>query len=116
MCATKKADFLIKAGIFNNTIPGYSIRAKGKSKDGTILYDLMIYDHRSGNAANNVLLAKEGFMHNSADNNYMILKLKDGVRYEESRVKMPNGTIRDNNLPVSVLKKRSKNLIWKPFR
>lgn len=87
MCATKKADFLIKAGIFNNTIPGYSIRAKGKSKDGTILYDLMIYDHRSGNAANNVLLAKEGFMHNSADNNYMILKLKDGVRYEESRVK-----------------------------
>ncbi|SMG51303.1 lipopolysaccharide export system permease protein [Sphingobacterium psychroaquaticum] len=83
----KKADFLIKAGIFNNTIPGYSIRAKGKSKDGTILYDLMIYDHRSGNAANNVLLAKEGFMHNSADNNYMILKLKDGVRYEESRVK-----------------------------
>ncbi len=83
----KKADFLIKSGIFNNTIPGYSIRAKSKSKDGTILHDLMIYDHRAGSSANNVLLAKEGFMHNSADNNYMILKLKDGVRYEESRVK-----------------------------
>lgn len=83
----KKVDFLIKAGIFNNTIPGYSIRAKSKSKDGTILHDLMIYDHRAGSSANNVLLAKEGFMHNSADNNYMILKLKDGVRYEESRVK-----------------------------
>lgn len=83
----KKADFLIKPGIFNNSIPGYSIRAKSKSEDGTILYDLMIYDHRSGNTANNVLLAKEGFMHNSADNNYMILRLKDGVRYEESRAK-----------------------------
>jgi len=83
----KKADFLIKAGIFNNTIPGYSIRAKNKSEDGTILKDLMIYDHRTGNTANNVLLAKEGFMQNSADNNYMILRLKDGVRYEESRSK-----------------------------
>src|SRR5690606_29435790 len=41
----------------------------------------------TGNTANNVLLAKEGFMHNSADNNYMILRLRDGVRYEESRVK-----------------------------
>src|SRR5690606_1215344 len=50
----KKADFLIKPGIFNNTIPGYSIRARGKNKEGTILYDLMIYDHRGGNTANNV--------------------------------------------------------------
>ncbi|PRD47948.1 LptF/LptG family permease [Sphingobacterium haloxyli] len=83
----KKADFLIKPGIFNKSIPGYSIRAKNKSEDGTILYDLMIYDHRTGNTANNVLLAKEGFMHNSADNNYMILRLRDGVRYEESRAK-----------------------------
>ncbi|WP_437921857.1 LptF/LptG family permease [Sphingobacterium sp. LRF_L2] len=82
----KKADFLIKPGIFNATIPGYSIRAKSKSENGTILYDLMIYDHnKAGNAANNVLLAKEGFMQNSADNNYMILRLKDGVRYEEQR-------------------------------
>src|SRR5690606_13821359 len=86
----KKADFLMKPGIFNKSIPGYSIRAKNKSEDGTILYDLMIYDHRTGNTANNVLLAKEGFMHNSADNNYMILLLKDGVRYEESRVKNAN--------------------------
>ncbi|GHE23551.1 hypothetical protein GCM10017764_05190 [Sphingobacterium griseoflavum] len=83
----KKADFLIKSGIFNSTIPGYSIRAKSKNENGTVLYNLMIYDHRAGNATNNVLLAKEGFMQNSADNNYMILRLKDGVRYEESRAK-----------------------------
>ncbi len=83
----KQADFLIKPGIFNNTIPGYSIRAKGKSKDGKILYDLMIYDHKSSTTANNVLLAKEGFIYNSPDNNTMILKLKDGVRYEDSRAR-----------------------------
>lgn len=83
----KQADFLIKPGIFNNTIPGYSIRAKGKSKDGKILYDLMIYDHKSSTTANNVLLAEEGFIYNSPDNNTMILKLKDGVRYEDSRAR-----------------------------
>lgn len=83
----KKADFLIKPGIFNNTIPGYSIRAKGKNQDGTILYDIMIYDLKSSNTANNVLLAKEGYIYNSPDNNFMILKLKDGVRYEDSRAK-----------------------------
>ena len=82
----KQADFFIKPGIFNSTIPGYSIRAKGKSADGKILYDLMIYDHKSSNTASNVLLAKEGYIYNSPDNNTMILKLRDGVRYEDSRV------------------------------
>lgn len=85
-----KADFLIKPGVFNNSIPGYSIRAKSKNKDGTILYDLMIYDHQGGNPGNNVLLAKEGYIHNSADNNYMILRLQDGIRYEENSVKGAN--------------------------
>ncbi|MHC8947953.1 LptF/LptG family permease [Sphingobacterium hungaricum] len=83
----KKADFFIKPGVFNNTIPGYSIRVKNKNEDGTILYDLMIYDQRDGNSGKNVLVADEGFIQNSADNKFMVLKLKDGIRYEESRTK-----------------------------
>lgn len=83
----KKADFFIKPGVFNNTIPGYSIRAKNKSEDGTTLYDMMIYQHPSGGTAPNITFAKEGFIQNSADNNYMVLQLKDGVRYEDSRTK-----------------------------
>jgi len=84
---TKPADFFIKPGVFNNTIPGYSIRAKNKSKDGKILQDLMIYDHKSSNTANIVILADQGYIYNSMDNNFMIIKLIDGVRYEESRSK-----------------------------
>lgn len=80
----KQADFLIKPGIFNNSIPNYAIRANSKSKDGKRLFDIMIYDHQSGSNNSNVLMAKEGYMYNSMDQNYMILKLKDGVRYEES--------------------------------
>lgn len=83
----KQADFLIKPGVFNNAIPGYSIRANGKSNDGKMLYDLMIYDHKGSNTANAVLLAKEGYIYNSPDNNTMILKLRDGVRYEDTRAR-----------------------------
>lgn len=83
----KKADFFIKPGVFNSTIPGYSIRAKEKSEDGTTLYDLMIYQHMEGGTADNITFAKEGYIQNSADNNYMVLKLMDGVRYEDARVK-----------------------------
>jgi lipopolysaccharide export system permease protein len=78
----KKADFFIKDGVFNNSIPGYSIRAEKKSKSGTTLYNLIIYQH--SNSGMNVLLADEGVMYNSEDNNYMVLRLKNGVRYEES--------------------------------
>ena len=80
----KKADFFIKDGVFNSSIPGYSIRAQGKSEDGTTLYNLIIYQNSNISRGTNVLLAKEGVMYNSRDNNYMILRLKDGVRYEET--------------------------------
>src|SRR5690606_31714352 len=61
----KKADFLIKDGVFNNSIPGYSIRASHKSEDGTRLYDLIIYEHNKNRSGSNVLRADEGVMYNS---------------------------------------------------
>lgn len=79
----KKADFLITEGVFNNSIPNYSIRAKSKSKDGTHLYDLTIYEHAPGSSGTNVLMAEEGNMYDAPDPNYMILELNNGVRYEE---------------------------------
>lgn len=80
----KKADFLITEGVFNNSIPGYAIRAKSKSEKGSKLEDLIIYQHTPNTSGTNVLMAKEGKMYNSPDNNYMVLELKDGVRYEET--------------------------------
>lgn len=80
----KKADFLITEGVFNNSIPGYAIRAKSKSEKGSKLEDLIIYQHTPNTSGTNVLMAKEGKMYNTPDNNYMVLELKDGVRYEET--------------------------------
>jgi lipopolysaccharide export system permease protein len=83
----QKAAFLIEEGVFNNSIPGYSIRVEKKENDGQILKDIVIYDQSSGMGNTNVLMAKEGEMYKTEDGNYLILRLKDGVRYEERQGK-----------------------------
>ncbi len=80
----QKAAFLINEGVFNNSIPGYSMRVSRKGSDGQTLYGVMIYDHSSNNGAGNVLIAKEGKMYQTDDDKTLVLLLKDGVRYEET--------------------------------
>jgi lipopolysaccharide export system permease protein len=77
----KKLSFLIKEGVFNNSIPGYSIRVDKKYDNGE-LKNVMIYDHTGNNGIAKIIIAKEGKM--SKDDDYLLLKLHDGVRYEES--------------------------------
>lgn len=78
----KKLAFLIKPGVFNNSIPNYSIRVDAKDDDGK-LRGIMIYDHKGTNGVPKVIIAKEGEMNKTSDGKYLILKLKDGVQYEE---------------------------------
>ena len=78
----QKADFLIEEGVFNNSIPGYSIRVQKKDPDGQTLRGVLIYDQNK-TAGMTVLMAREGIKYLSDDKNSLVLKLKDGVRYEE---------------------------------
>lgn len=78
----KKLSFLIKEGVFNSSIPGYAIRVDKKGDDGVTLQGVMIYDHTSNNGIAKIIIAKEGKM--ASDDQNLLLKLKDGVRYEES--------------------------------
>lgn len=80
----QKAAFLIEEGVFNNSIPGYSIRVEKKEKDGDLLKKIIIYDQTKGIGNTNVTMAKQGEMYKTEDGNFLVLKLKDGVRYEES--------------------------------
>ncbi|RYD74098.1 MAG: YjgP/YjgQ family permease [Sphingobacteriales bacterium] len=78
----KKLAFLIKPGVFNNSIPDYSIRVDSKNEDGK-MFGIMIYDHKGTNGIPKVILAKEGEMTKSSDGKFLIFNLKDGVTYEE---------------------------------
>jgi lipopolysaccharide export system permease protein len=82
----KKADFLIEEGIFNNSISDYSIRVQKKG-EGNTLYDILIYDHTGGEGNSSTILAKEGSMYISNNKQSLMLRLKDGVRYEETSAK-----------------------------
>lgn len=83
----QKASFLIEEGVFNNSIPGYSIRVEKKENDGQLLKGIVIYDQSNGMGNTNILMAEKGEMYKTDDGNYLILRLKDGVRYEESQGK-----------------------------
>lgn len=83
----QKASFLIEEGVFNNSIPGYSIRVEQKveTDSGDVLKDIVIYDQTDGKGNTNILMAQEGEMYKTNDQKFLILKLKNGVRYEESQ-------------------------------
>lgn len=79
-----KPTLSIKEGIYYNQLKGYSIKTAKKNKDGKTLYNLSIYDHHEGTGNNIQLYADSGYMHPSADTNYLQIRLNDGVRYDDA--------------------------------
>jgi lipopolysaccharide export system permease protein len=57
---------LLPEGVFSNSFPGYTIRVDKKDADGQTLHTIMIYQKDPNGSK------------------YLVLKLKDGVRYEET--------------------------------
>ncbi|GGH13131.1 hypothetical protein GCM10007352_20360 [Mucilaginibacter phyllosphaerae] len=82
----KSAD-LLPENIFTNRFPGYTIRVKRKDADGQTLHDIMIYSKGKLEVNQVVTFAKSGLMYRTKDDLFLVLKLKDGVRYEEDAAK-----------------------------
>ncbi len=81
----KKLSFLIKPGVFNNSITGYAMRVERKAENASdSLYGVMIYDHTGANGIAKIIMAQTAQMSKTDDGKYLILKLQKGVRYEES--------------------------------
>ncbi len=79
----KSANFLPE-GVFSNSFPGYSIRVQKKDDDGQTLHGVMIYFKNPTESNTDVLLAKEGKMYRTPNGEFLVLKLKDGVKYSEA--------------------------------
>ncbi len=79
----KSANFLPE-GVFSNSFTGYSIRVSRKDADGQTLHDVMIYQRDPATNNVDVLVAKEGKMYRTPSGKFLVLKLKNGVRYSES--------------------------------
>ncbi|MEN0053922.1 MAG: LptF/LptG family permease [Mucilaginibacter sp.] len=80
----KSAD-LLPEGVFSNNFTGYAIRVKHKDPDGQTLRDITIYQRTPDGSNTTVTMAKEGVMFRTMGDKFLVLKLKNGVRYEESK-------------------------------
>jgi lipopolysaccharide export system permease protein len=79
----KSANFLPE-GVFSNSFANNTIRVQKKDPDGQTLYGLTIYSKDPIKNTSFLVKAKQGRMYRSNDNKYLIIELKDGVRYEEN--------------------------------
>ncbi|MFY0253541.1 LptF/LptG family permease [Chitinophaga sp. 30R24] len=76
-----KPAFNIKAGVFYNDIPDYTIKVAQKDNDNQTIHQVIIYDRKGG--SNAVILAEKGQMMLTANKRYLYFILENGWRYEE---------------------------------
>jgi lipopolysaccharide export system permease protein len=79
----KSANFLPE-NVFSSAFTGYSIRVSRKDADGQTLHGVMIYSKNQTDNNTDVLIAKQGKMYRTPNGEFLVLKLKDGIRYSES--------------------------------
>jgi lipopolysaccharide export system permease protein len=80
----KSADLLPEM-IFSSSFPGYTIRVTKKDPDGQRLYGIIIYKKNDETNNTEVTMAREGTMFRTMGDKYLVLKLKEGVNYVESK-------------------------------
>ncbi|MCF8381503.1 MAG: LptF/LptG family permease [Bacteroidales bacterium] len=91
-------DLQIKAGVFDNSIDGYSIRIEEKDARTNLLKNIRIYDHtdRMGNII--VTTADSGYMRMTEDESILLMTLYSGHSYEEMQ-KKKTGKSREKTYP-----------------
>jgi lipopolysaccharide export system permease protein len=75
---------LLPAGVFSNSFPGYTIRVEKKDPNGQDLYGITIYQKDDPHSNNSIIFAKSGLAYRAPGDKYLVLILKDGIRYEET--------------------------------
>ena len=78
-----RPEIVVKEGVFSNDIDNFSIKVGHRTKNGSMLYDIMIYDHQHDRGNEAVTLADSGTMKITTDKRFMILTLYSGETHEE---------------------------------
>jgi lipopolysaccharide export system permease protein len=86
----QKPTVAIKEGIFYNEIDGFNLRVERKGDDGLSLYNILIYDHTSGQGDDHIVTAHKGKMTQDEKGMALTLTLEDGEQYKELPPKAPD--------------------------
>jgi lipopolysaccharide export system permease protein len=80
----QKPTLAIVPGIFLDNFAGYTLRIGKKELDNKTIHDILIYDTKTNSASQiNQIVAKDGQMFNTPDQQYMVMLLKNGTQYQE---------------------------------
>jgi len=77
----------IKAGLFDNTIEGYSIRIETKDYRTSLLRGIQIYDHSDHLGNIIVTVADSGYIRMTSDERHLLFTLYNGFTYTEMQKK-----------------------------
>ena len=86
----QKPTVAIKEGIFYNEIDGFNLRVGKKGDDGLTLYNILIYDHTSGQGDDHIVTAQKGQMTQNERAMALTLTLENGEQYKEIAPKTPD--------------------------
>jgi lipopolysaccharide export system permease protein len=86
----QKPTVAIKEGIFYNDIDGFNLRVGRKGDDGLSLYNILIYDHTSGQGDDHIITAQKGKMTQDEKGMALTLTLENGEQYKELAPKAPD--------------------------
>jgi lipopolysaccharide export system permease protein len=79
----QKPELVLQENVFTNQMDGYSIKVGRKDNKTNMLYNLYIYDHTNNKGNESVTVADSGYLRMTEDKKFMVLKLYNGVNYED---------------------------------
>jgi len=77
----QRPDLSLKEKVFDYSMPDMTVKVGSKASDGSMLYDIMIYDHRDKMDHGSVTVADSGTIVFSEDRSYTTITLYDGHSY-----------------------------------
>lgn len=79
----QRPEMNIKEGVFFDGIDQVRLKISSKNNETNMMYDMMIYDHRSNAGNTSVIVADSATMKVTDDKQYLVLTLFNGESYED---------------------------------
>ncbi len=87
----QKPTLSLEQGVFNDDFQGYSIYIGNKLEDGRGIEDVIIYKQSNTEGRLSSITAERGEMYTTADDNYFIMNLYNGIQNEETGKRFEKG-------------------------
>ena len=89
-----KPTLTLQEGVFNDEFQDYTLRIGKKGRDEKSLENIMLFSNRTSGNLVNQTTAKKGEMYTTADKQYIVMNLFDGMQFQETQAASNTGNKR----------------------